>query len=78
MFENKIIKGIHVTRFIMSWIREGGTLDDMRGDYYDFQQWLESLGLSESEVNNILEISKNGKLELEISAKNFIKNKVGK
>ena len=47
MFENKIINGVHATRYIMSWIRSGGNL--VYGDSLDdFGKWLESLGVSVS------------------------------
>ena len=73
MFENKIIKGVHASRFIMSWIRQGGNITWIEG-INDFKEWLKSLGLSKEEVNDICEMATNGKLELEISAKNFIEN----
>lgn len=74
MFENKLIKGIHATRFIMSWVREGGKLGHLGGGYSEFNEWLKSLGLSDEEIKDIMEIAQNGKLELEISAKKFTKN----
>lgn len=78
MFENKLIRGIHISRFIMSWVRSGGVFDWRYGGYYDFEKWLKSLGLSDEEIGDIMEIAKNGKCELEISAMEFIKNNTGK
>ena len=73
MFENKIIKGYcHATRFIMSWIRAGGTLNVRGGSYGDFDNWLKSLGLSDEDIEPILILALNGKLELEVSARRFI------
>lgn len=71
MFENVLIKNIHATRFIMSWVRKGG---ELRTPYGDFNDWLESLGLTEEERDPILRIAGNGRMELEMSAKTFIKN----
>jgi hypothetical protein len=74
MFENKMIKGIYATRYIMSWIREGGNLKHGR-DCDDFKEWLKSLGLNEDEVHHIWEIATNGKMELEDSARKFLATK---
>ena len=73
MFENKMVKDIHATRFIMSWVREGGTLDAHGRGYDAFEKWLKSLGLTSEEIYVITDIAKNGKMELEISAKRFLK-----
>lgn len=70
-FENKVINGIYATRFIMSWARKGGKFD-WEG-YDDFRKWLESLGLKTEDIEDIMFLAENGKLELEVSAKNFIK-----
>ena len=80
MWENKLIKGIHITRFVASWVRSGGKLTNRFG-YDEFRQWLESLEineskLSEEEIYDIMYIAQNGKLELEISAKQFIRNNI--
>jgi hypothetical protein len=73
MLENVKIKGVHATSFIMSWVREGGNLT--WDNYEDFSNWLESLELSKEEIDIILEIARAGKLELEMSVMEFIKNK---
>ena len=76
MFTNKVIgEYTYASRFIMSWVRSGGTFDIHGRGYYDFEKWLESLGLEEDDIQCILNLARNGKLELEISAKKFIKNK---
>ena len=73
MFENVKVKGVHASRYIMSWIREGGSLHWMAGTG-GFTEWLESLELSESEIESICEIARSGKMELEMSAARFLKN----
>ena len=78
MFNNKTKCGIHATRFIMSWVRMGGTLR-YGEDYEDFEEWLKTLiidgeNLSHEDVHHIVELARNGKMELEYSAKKFIKN----
>lgn len=73
MFENKQINGYtYASRFIMSWVRAGGTFG-LRGEGYDdFREWLVSLGLSDEDVEYVVDLAQNGKLELEMSAKKFI------
>jgi len=74
-FENKQINGYtYASRFIASWVRVGGTLSMYDGGSYDFEDWLKSLGLSEEDINHIMHLAKNGKMELESSARSFIKN----
>ena len=71
-FDNAIIKGTHASRYIMSYLREGGS-----PRYRDkFREWLKSLPmeLTEEEIDHILEIYSMGKLEFEINAKSFLKN----
>ena len=75
MFENKIINGCdYATRFIMSWVRSGGTFGKHGKGYDDFRKWLESLELKTEDIEDIMFIAQNGKLELEVSAKKFITN----
>lgn len=71
-FENKIIGDVYATRFIMSWIREGGQLR-YRRDVDNFYKWLLSLGLTEDDARHIKNLATNGKLELETSARAFLK-----
>ena len=78
MFTNKTECGIHPTRFIMSWVREGGTFSRSGIGYDDFRDWLKNLiidgkPLSDEDVDHIVFIARNGKLELEVSAKNYLK-----
>ena len=75
MFENKIINGCdYATRFIMSWVRSGGTFSKHGKGYDDFRKWLESLELKTEDIEDIMFLAQNGKLELEVSAKKFITN----
>ena len=75
MFENKIINGYTVaTVFIMSWVRSGGTFDKHGEGYDDFREWLDSLELKTEDIEDIMFLAQNGKLELEVSAKKFITN----
>ncbi len=71
-FDNAVIKGVHASRYIMSYLREGG-----EAKYRDkFREWLKALPLelTEEEINHIVEMYSNGKLEFEIDAKRFLKN----
>lgn len=75
MFENRQINGYtYATRFIASWVREGGELRTGQ-DYDDFKEWLRSLGLNEDDVNHIYFLASNGKMELEYRAKKFLADK---
>ncbi len=76
-FENKTECGIHPTRFIMSWVREGGTLSRSGTGYDDFMEWLKTLiidgkPLSDDDVHHIVFLASNGKMELEGSAKAYL------
>lgn len=74
MFENKVILDVYATRFIASWLKVGGSLR-YRDDVDDFCEWLSSIGLGEEEVRRVKNIATNGKLELQTSAKKFLKEK---
>lgn len=70
-FENaETHNGIHYTRYIASWKRMGGKI------FYGglFERWLKEVQkLTDEEINDILFIATNGKMELEMSAKVFMK-----
>jgi hypothetical protein len=73
-FENVLINGIHVSRYIASWTKASRHAG--RPVYFDdlFMQWLkEEAGLSDDEVRTIHNFAINGKLELETNAERFIK-----
>lgn len=72
MFTNKQINGyVYETRYIASWIREGGQLQ-YGEDVNNFYKWLLSMGLAEDEANHIKFLATNGKFELETSARNWL------
>lgn len=75
MFENKLIDGdIYATRFIMSWVRMGGRLGKKGDGIDDFRKWLTSLNLNDEDIEHIMFIATSGKLELEISARNYLES----
>lgn len=74
MFENRIIEGIHISRFVASWVNKGGKLN------FEFKEWLKTLTINErkltdEEIQDIYNFGTNGKLELEILATKFLKIK---
>lgn len=84
--ENKLSsQGIHYLRYLMSWIQVGCNFDsepywnvkEERSDKYTgrhgFEKWLRSTGLPEEEIKDILSMTGMGKLELESSIRNFLK-----
>lgn len=71
MFENKVIKGIYISRYVASWTNAGGK---RKG----FKNWLRTLvidgeHLTEEEIYDIYAYATNGKLELEDSAREYLK-----
>jgi len=81
MFENKLTKngGIHYSRYIVSWAKAAPIDENLRHStevFYgkEFRDWLRSEGCTEDEVRDIFEMATNGKLELEESARRFLKN----
>lgn len=70
-FENRKIGNwdARVSRYIASWRNEGGSF--MCGEF--FKDWLRSEGLTEQEVDHVYWMATCGKMELERSAKPFIK-----
>lgn len=75
MFENKAINGyVYATRFIASWIKVGGQLKTGK-DIKDFKEWLKSIGeISDDDINHIVFLATNGRLELEDHARRFLGN----
>lgn len=68
-FENKLIRGIHISRYLLSYYGVGGKKRLLR-------KWLRTLvingsPLTEDEIMDIIRFD-NGKLELEEQAKVFI------
>ena len=68
-YENKVTKthGIPYSRYIASWNK----VRKERFYYGKFVDWLNSIGLSKEEINDIAFLADNGKLELEESARKF-------
>lgn len=71
-FENTIIHGIHISRYIASWYIAGGGQLKGRRNVTMFKNWLRHLGLDEDEVMAVFMFATNGKLELQDNAKEFI------
>ena len=71
-FENKNINGIYASRFIASWLRVGGKLNN-GSDMNLFKSWLRELGLDKEDIEAIRFLASNGKLELENSTERFLK-----
>ena len=72
MFTNRQVNGyVYETRFIASWVREGGRLETFQ-DIGLFREWLNTLRIDEESVEHIIFLATNGKMELEHSAKVFL------
>ena len=69
MFDNKKVKatGIHYSRYIASWRNVGGRFFDE-----EFEEWLKDEGCDETEVIEIMELAKCGKMELEHNASRYV------
>lgn len=77
-FKNSLVNGIHKSRYIASWIYAGGELHGSKGGNHKFVQWLKTLiindrHLTEDEIKSIDFFARNGKLELQELAKEFLK-----
>lgn len=76
-FENKkytvFVNGesfeIHASRIIASWNNKS---KDSASKTYQFEDWLETLGLNEMEIGEISQFALIGKTELEASVARFI------
>ena len=71
MFENKMFEGIYYSRFVASWFKSGGKINNK------FKEWLKSFTINgkqvpEDIIQEIYCYADNGKLELEESAKAFL------
>lgn len=78
-FENVIVRGDYATRFIMSWVNVGGNFDTKQywkdGGYtglHGFKKWLASIGLTDKEIADCVDLATNGRLEYETSAIKFM------
>lgn len=71
-FENKNYEGIYYSRFIASWFEAGGKANSK------MKLWLKTLTINEKPIpdeviKEIYNLATNGKLELESSAKRYLK-----
>jgi hypothetical protein len=78
MFENKNYEGIYYSRFVASYCRSGGSLENRK--CWLFKEWLEQLIINEKPipqdiVKEIYDYGINGKMELEFDAYEFLKNR---
>lgn len=71
MCDNRLVNGIHQTRYIASWINAGGEIRTGK-DMDDFRDWLWSLGLADAQVHQIANMAMYGNRDLQDSAKAFI------
>ena len=72
-WENKVVGDLYYSRVIASWVKacRQSWIRPFFGD--SFREWMRSIGIPDEDANNIYEMANNGKLELEISAQNWIK-----
>lgn len=69
-FNNLKIRGIHASRYIISWVNVAGEIND------NFYKWMtEELLLTKEEADFIYYLAREGKMELELSAAKFITNR---
>lgn len=64
-------EGVHYTRYIASWLKVGGSIDDCSTER--FRDWLRHHHVTEDEINDIELIMDNGRLELQTTAKEWLK-----
>ena len=69
---NKLVNGVHCTRYIVSWIKVyGPEFGRINGPFY---KWLESVGVeNEEDRDRIFHLATNGRLELENSVHDYLK-----
>lgn len=63
---------VHLTRYIISWLKEGGSLEDNRTEL--FEGWLRSHNLTDEEISKLEFMMECGRMELEHSAYLWMKN----
>lgn len=74
MFENRVIRGIHKSRYLASWLKAN---NGCAFKPWKFMEWLSTLEidgekLTGEEIREIVNFSTDGKLELEDHARNFL------
>lgn len=73
-FENKYIENFtYESRIIASWIIAGGKVTGGSNRKL-FKEWLQSIGIGETDIDHILFLAENGKLEYQCNAREFLKN----
>lgn len=75
-FENVIVRNIHASRYVASWMHAGGSTKGGKNRAL-LRTWLEQLTIDGScltadEVNKIYWYATNGKMELEHNAERFL------
>lgn len=63
--------GLNYSRYIASWYNAGGKISTVE-EFNSFCKWLETLGLTRDEIDDITNMAMCGKMELEASAREFI------
>ena len=72
-FENKISSiGVHYSRIIASWRKEGGNVYPSHRWNTKFTEWAHSIGCTDEEIIDMTDLATNGKMELEASAREFL------
>ena len=71
-FENRVIGGVHATRWIASWYMVGGRFDGVGQD--QFIEWLMSNGVSEDDAYLVRNLATCGRLEQQASAAQFLED----
>ena len=61
------------TKYIMSWVKVGGTLKHNGEGFREFRNWLETQNICSQMIDDIISVAMNSDLELEISALKYIK-----
>ena len=75
-WENGLACGEPYSRYIASYRK---MCDRMGVPFYRlmFRRWLEDIGLEENDINNIMNMQDNGKLEFEEHARRFLAKEFG-
>lgn len=76
-FENKVVGITYASRYIASWTKAHTRLKKVVYFGPDFVEWLmKEAGLSKEDARFVNHLARNGKLELEESAEEFIMKKL--
>lgn len=73
-WENNVVGDrLYYSRIIASWVKASRQTKALPFFGDNFREWMASIGVPEDDINNIFMMANNGKLELEISAQNWIR-----